>query len=221
MITDIKVKEAGTSATQVSAMGLADGAIVSAKWIQSNIMLGNAFVVFTGVETTPGTFATSFTNTDPDVVVDIPEGTSIIPLKIAVYIEDFGSKEIVENWTLITKTLGAASGGTVFVPRNVRTRAAGGSNCPCYTAPTVTSGYTSGAFELCRGGSHEVVDPSTLTEDNIVSANKRDFIWTYQQDGFAPVIDGDGSLQTWAISQASKGYIHIFWLEFATADLVA
>lgn len=221
MITDIKVKQAGAT-NQVFGMGLKDGACVSAKWIQANIMLGKAFVLFEGSQSTPGTFDTSFTNTDATLLVDVPDGTSIIPLKIAIYYEDFGAKEIVENWTLISKTLGAASGGTAFTPINIRTRAAGGSGCTCYgVGPTVTSGYTTGAFELCRGGNHETVDPSTLTEDNIVSASQRDFIWTFQQDGFAPVIDGEGSLQTFIISATAKGYAQVFWLEFATADLIS
>ena len=222
MISDIKLRQAGTPSTQRFAMGLKDGAIVSAKWIQANIMLGDAFMMFEGVETTPGTYTTSYANTTPVASIDVPEGTSIIPLKVAIYIENFGAKEIAENWTLVTRTLGAASGGTVFVPRNLRTRAAGGSNCSCYNVlPTVTSGYTAGAFELCRGGSHEVLDPGTMDDDSVTQLQQRDFIWTFAQDGFAPVIDGEGGLQTFCVSEASKGYVHIFWLEFATANLVS
>lgn len=220
MISDIKVRQAGTPSTQRFALGLKDGAIVSAKWIQANIMLGSAYMMFEGSESTPGTYTTSYANTAPSSTIDVPEGTSIIPLKVAVYYENFGTVEIVETWTLVSKTLGAASGGTVFTPLNLRTRAAGGSNCSCNNVlPTVTSGQTTGAFELCRGGTHEDLDPTTLTEASSTSSAKRDFIWTFGQDGFAPVIDGEGSLQTFVISQAAKGYIQVYWLEFATADL--
>ena len=219
MITDLKVKEAATD-TQVNALGLKDGAIVSAAWIQAHLMQGKVYMAYAGKESTSATLDATWANTDPDIMVDVPDGTSIIPLKIANYIEDYGSKALFECNALVTKTLGAAT-TTAFIPINVRTRAAGGSNCTCCTAPTVTSGYTVGAFELYHYVLHEVLDVLSADDDSVAQAVRRDWIWSYGKDGFAPVIDGEGSLQTWSTSAACKGYMQIYWLEFATADLVS
>ena len=219
MITDLKIKEAGTD-TQVNALGLKDGAIVSADWVQTNLMLGTVYMCYLGDESTAGTFDAAYANTDPDIMIDVPDGTTIIPLKIQMQVEDYGSKALFETMALVSKTLGAAT-STAFTPINVRTRAAGGSNCTCCTAPTVTSGYTAGSFELFHYVLHEVLDVGSADDDAAAQVVRRDWGWSIAKDGFAPVIDGEGSLQFWAISQACKGFCQIYWLEFATADLVS
>ena len=219
MITDIKVREAGTD-TQVNAIGLKDGAIVSADWIQANLMLGKVYMAYMGVASTPDTLDAAFANTDPDVMVDVPDGTTIIPLAIKLQVEDYGTKGLFETMALVTKTLGAAT-STVFTPINVRTRAAGGSACTCCIDPTVTSGYTAGSFELYHYVLHECLDVVSADDDAAAQVLRRDWNWSAGQDGFAPVIDGEGSLQVWSVSNANKGFWQIYWLEFATADLVS
>lgn len=219
MITDIKVKEAGTD-TQVNALGLKDGAIVSSDWIQTNLMLGSVYMAYMGIDSSPDTLDAAFANTDVDMMVDVPDATSIIPLAIKLQVEDYGTKSLFETMALVTKTLGGAS-ATVFTPINVRTRAAGGSNCTCCYDATVTSGYTAGSFELYHYVLHEVIDVLSADDDAAAQVIRRDWNWSAGQDGFAPVIDGEGSLQVWSISQANKGFLQVYWLEFATADLVS
>lgn len=220
MITDIKVREAGTD-TQVNALGLKDGAIVSADWIQTNLMRGKVYMAYMGLDTTPDTLDAAYLATDCDLSIDVPDGTTIIPLAIKLQVEDYGTKALFETMALVSKTLGAASGGTVFTPINVRTRAAGGSNCAVYYDATVTSGYTTGSFELYHYVLHEVLDVLSADDDAAAQVIRRDWNWSAGQDGFAPVIDGEGSLKVWSISQANKGFLQAYWLEFATADLVS
>ena len=219
MITDIKVKQMNTD-TQVNALGLKDGSIVSADWIQANLMLGKVYMAYMGSASTPDTLDASFANTDADLAIDVPDGTSIIPLAIKLQVEDYGSKALFETMANISKTAHGAT-TTAFVPINVRTRAAGGSNCTvCYDA-TVTSGYTTGSFELYHYVLHEVLDVLSADDDAAAQVIRRDWNWSYAQDGFAPVIDGVGSLTIWAVSQACKGFLQAYWLEFATSDLVS
>ena len=219
MITDLKVREAGTD-TQVNALGLKDGAIVSSDWVQTNLMLGSVYMAYMGKESDPDTLDAAYANTDADMVVDVPDGTTIIPLAIKIYIEDYGTKLLFETMANVSKTLGAAS-TTVFTPINVRTRAAGGSNCTCMYDAGVTSGYTAGSFELYHHVLHEAIDVASADDDAAASLIRRDWNWSVAQDGFAPVIDGEGSLTMWVVSAVCKGFLQVYWLEFATADLVS
>lgn len=221
MITDLKVKEAGTD-TQVNALGLKDGAIVSSDWVQTNLMLGSVYMAYVGNESGPATLDAAYDDQDPDLLIDVPDGTTIIPLAIKLQIEDYGTKALFETMAVVSKTL-CGSTATVFVPINVRTRAAGGSNCAVRTGPTlvVATPYTTGSFELYHYVLHEVLDVGTATDDTGAQLVRRDWNWSIAADGFAPVIDGEGSITVWSISQANKGFLQVYWLEFATADLVS
>ena len=220
MITDLRVLEAGTTSTQVNVAGLKDGAIVSADWIGANLQLGKVYMMQSGTESSEATFGTSYSATAPDIAIDVPDGTTVIPLKVDIEMEDYGSKGIFEIIAMVSKT-SIATTATAFTPLNVRTRAAGGSNCIAVTNPTVTTGVTTGSYEFFRGIHHEVMDVLSADTDSSAQNARRSFIWTYAQDGFAPVVDGVGSIHVWAHSQAAKGFMSLFWLEFATSDLVA
>ena len=215
---NIKTLQMGSSGTFNYAQGLKDGGIVSADWIQAKMMEGKAFHAYLGSASTPATFATSYVNTDPEMSVDIPSGVAIIPLRVTHVMEAYAATAaLFEVITLCSKTLAAASAGTEFHPIALNNRGASGSACAVYTAPTVTNGNTTGAFELYRAVIQNVITLNTGIDTTSIDPNI--FEWNYAQRGYAPVLRGESSLQTWAICGAGTGYIYIDWLEFDADDL--
>ena len=99
----------------------------------------------------------------------------------------------------------------------MRTRTGGGSNCSVYTAPTVTDGNTTGAFELFRNTQAKAVTIATAIDTSTWQHNVTE--WNYLKDAPAPVLEGNASLQIWAICQAATGYISIYWLELGENDI--
>ena len=214
---NVKLQEMGSSATFNYALGLKDGSLVSVPWVQALTIKGRVFHAYVGSATTPVTLDASYANTDPDISLDVPDGTAIIPLCIRVVVEAYGTSALFESFTLCTKTLAASSAGTVFIPINMATRSANGSNCKVYVGPTVTDGNTTGAFEIGRITQSKAVTIATAIDTSTWQPEA--FEWNYMTSGFAPVLHGEASMQTWAIAQAITGYIQYWWLELSESEL--
>lgn len=198
-------------------IGLKDGARVTADWVQALALRGRVFHAFFGSDTSPATFDTSYANTDPDISIDIPDGTAIMPLQIRTVVEAYGTQLLFETFTLCTKTLANAS-ATAFTPINMATRQGSGSACLVNTAPTVTNGAGHvDAFEIGRETYSKAV---TITDaDQTSSIYPTHFSWSYQDEGFAPILHGEASMQTWVVCNAPTGYLQIWWAELTEAEL--
>uniref|UniRef100_A0A6M3XVE8 Uncharacterized protein n=1 Tax=viral metagenome TaxID=1070528 RepID=A0A6M3XVE8_9ZZZZ len=212
----LKALQVGSSGTYTDVKVSKDGALLTQEWVLAQVIAGNVFHAYVGQATTPVTLDAAWANTDPDISLDIPDGRLIIPLEVKVVMEAYGTTALFESMTLCSRTLAAASAGTAFVPINMRTRTGGGSNCSCYVGPTVTSGYTTGAFELHRWTYAKAVTIATADDDN--SIYPAEFVWSYK-DHPAPVLEGNASMQTWATSQAASGYISWYWIELGENDI--
>src|SRR3990167_8438223 len=145
---NIKTLEMGSSSDFNFALGLKDGSTVSVPWVQAMVLKGRVFHAYVGSATTPVTLDASYAATDPDISLDVPDGTAIIQLMVRVIIEAYGTTALFETFTLCSKTLAAASAGTLFLPINMATRQGNGSACKVYVGPTVTDGNTTDAFEF-------------------------------------------------------------------------
>lgn len=217
-MANTKNLELGTTSTFNFTQGLKDGALVSADWIQSLVLRGRVFHAFLGTATTPVTLDASYANTDPDISMDVPDGVSIIPLSIRTVVEAYGTTLLFETFTLITKTLANSSAGVAFTPINMSTRQGGGSAVKVFTAPTVTNGAGhADAFELGRETYAKAVTVATADDDNAIYPTH--FEWSYKTAGFAPVLTGDASMQTWVICQAVTGYVQWWWAELPSSEL--
>jgi hypothetical protein len=217
-MANTKNLQLGSANTFNFDLGLKDGASVSADWVQGLVLRGKVFHAFVGSATTPATLDASYANTDPDISLDVPDGTAILPLAIRVVVEAYGTTALFESFTLCTKTLAAASAGTAFTPINMATRQGSGSACKVFTAPTVTNGAGhADAFELGRETYAKAVTIGTADDDSSIYPSH--FLWTYKEMGFAPVLHGDASMQTWVVGQATTGYIQYWWAELSENEL--
>uniref|UniRef100_A0A6M3L351 Uncharacterized protein n=1 Tax=viral metagenome TaxID=1070528 RepID=A0A6M3L351_9ZZZZ len=206
----LKILETGTTNEFKDAEGI-KGAQITLDWVQAQVFKGNVYHAYLGTATTPVTLDAAWANTDPDISIDVPNGRLIIPLRINVIMEAYGTTALFETMCLCSRTLAASSAGTAFVPINMKTRTGGGSNCSVYTGPTVTSGYTTGCFELFRNCQAKAVTIATAIDTSTWQNNVTE--WSYLANGPAPVLEGNASLQIWATSQAASGYMNIYWVE--------
>lgn len=195
-----------------------DGSLVTCDWIEALVLEGRVFHAYVGNASTEATLDASWTNTDPDIMIDVPDGTSIIPLNVTTILQEYGTTELFETMCLCSKTLGAAT-STLFSAINMNTRSGNGSNCVVCTAPTVTSGYTTGYFELYRTCIQKIATIGTGDDDTQYAPHRNRFEWSWSDWGFAPVLQGEASLQVWATCSTPKGYIHVVWAELPTSSL--
>lgn len=190
---------------------LRDGTLSTVNWIQKLVLEGRVFHARVGTDSTPVTLDAAWANTDPDLSLDVPSGVAVIPLRVSVIMEAYGTTALFETMTLVTETLGAASAGTGFTPVNMHTGSSNGSACAVYVGPTVTSGYVAPYCELYRAVVAKIATVGTGDDDS--SRHDGIFEWNINQHGFAPVLKGPASMQTWATSQAASGYISWWWAE--------
>lgn len=185
-----------------------DGGLITEEAVQALVMDGRVFHARVGSATTPVTLDGAWANTDPDISMDIPGGTTVIPLRIAVVYEAFGTDATVETITLCSQTLGAASAGTLFTSVNYRLRHTRNSAVKVYVGPTVTSGYTGTHFELYRD-CQQLAGTQAAGEGGIPYRVE----WNYKKNPPVPLLEGDATMQTWGTGQATSGYIDWVWAE--------
>lgn len=185
-----------------------DGAGVTEELVQALVADGRVFHARVGSATGLITLDGTWANTDPDISMAIPAGLTVIPLKIAVVYEQFGTDALVETMTLISQTPGAESAGTLFDSVNYRLRHTRGSQARVYVAPTVTSGYTGTYFELYRN-CQQTAGNQAAGEGGIPYR----YEWNYKKHPPAPMVEGDAQMATWGVSNAAKGFIDWVWAE--------
>lgn len=197
-----------TSTTIDRVWATLDGGLVTEEVVQALVMDGRVFHARVGSATTPVTLDSSWANTDPDISMDIDGGLTVIPLRIAVVYEAFGTDAVVETMTLVSQTQAAASAGTLFTSVNYRLRHTRNSGVRVYVGPTVTSGYTGTHFELFRN-CYQLAGTQAAGEGGLPYRIE----WNYKQNPPCPLIEGKATMQTWAVAQASTGYIDWVWAE--------
>ena len=185
-----------------------DSALITVPYLQALVMDGRVFHARVGSSSTAITLDADWANTDPDISLDVPAGTTVIPLVVRVVLDAFGTDDLCEIITLCSSTLAAASAGTKFTSVNYRLRHTRGSACSVYVGPTVTNSYAGNYFELSRDTYMHV---QTMSAGEAGPPNT--FLWTYKKDGAVPLLEGNASMATWAVSEAASGYIHYVWAE--------
>src|SRR3990167_7653943 len=123
-MADIRYIAATSSPTRVSSdgpylavQGTRDGAIFTADWFLARSLEGRLFGANSGVGTTPVTFAGAYDADAPDLHVDVPSGTLIVPCYIMVKYEAIGTESELEVIGLASATGGTAT-GTALTVRN-------------------------------------------------------------------------------------------------------
>lgn len=219
-MSDLRVNSAvtptiitGGGAAWLAAWGTPDGAMHVDDRVQGLVSAGRVFTANAGTATSPITFAGPYDADGPDLVVDVPTGTAIMPLFLSVYYEAVGTTLLLETFASASGTLGiVGASGTNVTPRSLRVGGGGASsNCTVDGAVDAAgcTAQTGNLVEFARSG-YELAEAMAATEDWAT----RKFSWSAGQDGPAPLVIGDGSIFVHASSQAGTGFITLTWAEF-------
>lgn len=202
---------------------LRDGTISASDLSTILSLEGRVFHAQAGSLTSPATFATTaIDGTEPDLIVEVPSGTTILPLSIQIYMEAYGTNAIFECLASFGTggSKGAATGGTAITPTNMRSDAPYVSQCTIYsTINDATATYVTGnVTEFWRDGAQSAITKATAV-NNIANADFVKFEWSVAKYGFQPVLIGASQLFVNAMSQAGTGYIKLAYAELPSSSI--
>jgi len=203
---------------------LRDGTISTGSLFQVLAIEGRMFQVTVGSLTGPSTFAASaIDGTEPDIIVEVPTGTTILPVSLQIYMEAYGTNAIFECLASYGTggSRGAATGGSAVTPVNLRSDSPYGSACTVYsTIDDATATYVTGNIvEFWRDGAQSAITKATAVA-NVANADFVKFEWSVAKYGFQPILVGASQLFVNAMSQAGTGYMKLVYAELPSAAII-
>jgi len=217
----VKGKAQQTSAKQGESEGadvflraLRDGSMVLADWKQAAVMGGFGFMTHTGAFSTgvAGGGSAAVIDADrPNFTLSIPDGISVVPLRIGVHVITGAPADANELEILIAvdvnqamATAGTATADTIY---NMNTLASRASTCIARDTYSATLGADpSLELELARKVLiYDLVSTGTI---GVIM----DLVYEPQNP---PIINGPAALYVhFGGAAASTGYVDATWLEF-------
>jgi hypothetical protein len=195
--------------TRLAATGTRDGALYTCPYVLNMALEGRVFHVSHGTVTTPITFI-AYDADRPDLGIDVPTGTTIIPVRILVYLEDMAGTDneiIVEA----NRNLLGASTSTALTIYNVRTDAPMATGCSAYGTYTANATAVTVASEFWRAG-----DPIAQAAGSPLKT----FLWNLE-DGTPQVLVGPASisLHVSATTTQAAGFVKASWIELPSSSI--
>ncbi len=193
----------------VRVTGTTDGAIYTVDYVLNMAMEGRLVGVSLGTITTPITFK-AYDADQPELVIDVPSGTTIIPVHIDVYLEDSAGTDNEIIAITATNNVGAGT-STAITPLSTRTSRPATTGCSVYSAYAGNGTAPAGTQEFWRAG-NAFADANTQPP--------RLFSWDVRHD-VPVVITGTGALVMYisATTTQAAGFIKASWIELASTEL--
>ena len=189
------------------------GELVGIDQYQQWVADGRVFVASPAArETAEAIGSTSFSDTDPALLLDIPTGTTAIPLEIIL---NQGGTVAGGNITLLitlSDKIRYASAGVAITPKNMRFDVPRSSTCRFYSGSTDIVANAN-AEDLTLFAQNLVHDIDTLEGGNVQ--------WTARKF-IAPVLIGPAAIPIYAVAgstQPSFFYV-VKWAEFDTTEVI-
>jgi len=199
-----------------------DGALFTSDWFLAQALAGNVFAVNNGVLTTPITFnAGAAADGEPDLLLNVPSGTTVIPVYIGIQYEDSGTALVLDTFAVASASYDNAVTATTLTSKNMRTDDPKNSNCSTYGVVTAGGATleTGNYIEFWRpfaGFGEDAYNGSTGWVNPAING----CYWSVKNAAVPPVIKGDGCLAVFAGGQAQKGFMTVIWVELPTASLL-
>lgn len=186
------------------------GEIIGMPWHVQLGLEGKLFAAMAGTETAPITLGnTVIDNDQPEFILRVPTGTTVIPLFAQIVLEATGAA-LFEGGMAVEDSDPGSGTSTVAdqVPTNMKSRGAGST---CTARQLVTANLTQVNLRwIWRCG-----EPADL--DSAVGGNR--FNWTYM-DNIPPLLVGPAALMLYAANGTSgTGFITLIFAEFASSGL--
>ncbi|MFA6046963.1 MAG: hypothetical protein WC718_18415 [Phycisphaerales bacterium] len=196
----------------VPVTGTRDGAIYVADYVQALALEGRLFTTEIGTLTTPTTFRIGVTTLQPELVIDVPSGSAIVPVEISVHLETLAGTitEIVAVTSTALRGAGTSTAGAALSTRTDRPVASG---CSVYYTYSGNAVAVAGDIEFWRWGFPWVT--ATAEGNAIMKAE-----WHLNRNT-PQVIVGPGSVSLYigATTTAPTGYVFASWLELPSSAI--
>lgn len=205
-----------------SLRGTRDGAVFTADWYLAAALEGRAFGVNHGTGTDPVTTnAGALIVAEPDLIVQVPADTTIIPVYLEYAIEDTATGGPVEVVAVASSAATqATSPGTGLTIYNMRTDAPITSNCTA--SRTNTSGvtpYTGNFIEFYRGYAGDATDQhGSNTAQTVNSATRAH--WSASDTMVPPIMTGVSQIGVYMVGSGLTGWITLIWVEMPSNSIV-
>ena len=195
---------------RVPVTGTRDGAIYVADYVKAMAMEGKVFIAAHGVATTPINFlaVASYAAGLPQLAIDVPAGTVIIPVSIQVYFETTGGV-LAECYAQTSTNVVGAGTSTAVTPLCTRNSGGQTTACTVYGSHTGAGTTPTATREFWRAG-HPVAIVAGVPN-----------LYTYHVNEYPPqVIVGAGGLQVFVLcTTAATGYIKASWIELLSTEI--
>ncbi len=211
----------GTNDDQYQKMrGTRDGSLFTAEWFEALAQEGRVFVANIGTATGEITFAAgTITTTAPDLWLSVPAGTTVIPLKLVIYMEAFGSNAQFECMAAVGTGGVVGSGGAAITPTSLRTDKPITSGCSIRRTDTGATYMTTNVSEFFRNGQQFAITKTTASA-TAAGSDPNIFIWNRREHFGGPVMVGASQMMVFASSQAGKGFITLTYAEVPSTSIV-
>lgn len=165
--------------------GTRDGALFTAEFVMKLAMQGRIFCATDAdADDKTAAAATSFADTTPTFIIDVPSGTTAIPLK--VHLTQAGTVAGAVIFVTLAVSSGAisyASGGVAETIYGARSDKPVTQNCAFYSNPTTTTGLLTKQVASYQMG--QDVSPAEGAVPEV--------LWTPQKNGFPLFVVGPAS----------------------------
>lgn len=182
--------------------------LINIPWTHQLVMEGRCYHCDVGTLTTPISWAdTALDSNQPRIAIDVPSGTTIIPMELKIHIEDQAGTNNEYIWITQTSLCGLGTDATEITPLNMRTDMPATTTCTVYSIYTNDCATQTGMLEFAR-----FTDPFVHEADAVT-----DHIWSALAS-VPPVVVGPGSLIMIAdgTGTAPGGFIYASWAEMPT-----
>lgn len=178
------------------------------------ILDGRVFIASNiAMETAKDIGDATYAETEPAIAIDVPTGTTFIPLDIMIYQGGaVASADVTMLMTVDTKT--RITSGTAITARNYLINATE----PNSSAVTVKIHSEGGTDLLTSAPSIDATFFAKLQAEALVGGDLQDVHWSAKKF-IPPVIKGPGSLCIyWYGTGNPEGFWHVIWVEIPTIN---
>jgi hypothetical protein len=201
-----------------------DGALFTADWFLAQALAGNCFALNSGKLTTPDTLnAGAAADGEPDLLINVPTGTVIIPTYIGIEYEDSGTALVLDTFAVVSNQYDNAVTATAETTNimNMRTDKPKGSACSAYSVltgggATLETGNFVEFWRPFAGFGEDAFNGSTGWVNPAINGCK----WSIRDAVVPPIVKGQGALAVFAGGQAQTGFITVMWVELPSAALL-
>ena len=192
--------------------GMLDGTAFNADWLARMALEGRMYTANAGTGTAPVTFASTYTNSAPDLDMSVPAGVLIVPVSISINMEAFGTNALFEAVAAYGKGgVIAPTSATAVTPVNHRLDMGNDSSVTIVSDGTGATYMTPPAsvIEFARWGMDKTITTTTAVEGT-TGRYLDPLRWSALETGVWPLMyatDGITRLNVFASSQGGTGFI--------------